>query len=64
MAKFAEDERLEQMSLAKRRQREREHRKKVEEMIIERRALRAGEKEREQAAMFCFNEETGRRYEL
>ena len=61
MAKFAEDERLEMLSKQKRWEKEREHRKKVEEMIIERRARRAMEKEKEQATRNCFDEETKRR---
>jgi len=59
--KFAEDDRLEQMSYTKRRQREIAHRKKVEEMILERRALKAQLRERELEARNCFDEETQRR---
>lgn len=61
MGKFSEDERLEQMVTQKRRQREREHRKVVEQMIIDRRCLRAQERERDQKMLDCFDEETKRR---
>ncbi|CAG7834758.1 unnamed protein product [Allacma fusca] len=60
-AKFAEDEKLELLSNQKRREKERDHRKKVEEMIIQRRGQRAEEREREQAAYQCFDEETRKR---
>ncbi len=59
--KFAEDERLEQMGNQKRRQREIAHRKKVEEMILERRALKAQLRERQLEARNCFDEESQRR---
>jgi hypothetical protein len=62
MGKFSADERLEQLAHQKRRQREREHRKTVEQMIIDRRCLRAQEREREQKMLDCFDEETKRRY--
>jgi hypothetical protein len=61
VAKFAEDDRLEQMGNEKRRRKEIEHRKKVEEMILERRALKAQERERDQESRHCFDEETSRR---
>lgn len=61
MGKFSDDERLEQMATQKRRQREREHRKIVEQMIIDRRCLRAQEREREQVQLDCFDSETSRR---
>lgn len=61
MNKFSEDEKLEQMAYQKRRQREREHRKIVEQMIIDRRCLHAQEREREQTVLDCFDEETKRR---
>lgn len=64
MEKFAEDDRLEQMSYQRRRQREREHRKQVEQMIAERRCLRAQEKEKDQHVQDCFNQETDRRQQL
>lgn len=64
MEKFAEDERLEQLGYQKRRQREREHRKQVEQMIAERRCLRAQEKEKDQHVLDCFNQETTRRQSL
>jgi len=64
MNKFAEDEKLEQLSNSRRRQREIEHRKKVEEMIAERRARKAQEREKEQASRHCFDEETKRRQAL
>ncbi|CAG7824377.1 unnamed protein product [Allacma fusca] len=56
--KFAEDEKLEQLSYQKRREKEREHMRKVEDMIVQRRAQRAEEREREQASYRCMNEET------
>lgn len=49
------------MGNTKRRQREREHRLKVEEMIIERRAQRAQEREKQLAARQCEEEEEKRR---
>ena len=61
MEKFAEDERLELMGNNKRRQREIAHRKQVEEMILERRALKAQRRERELLARNCFDEESQRR---
>jgi len=64
MGKFAADERLEQMATQKRRQREREHGKIVEQMIVDRRCLRAQEREREQQTLDCFDEETRRRFDF
>lgn len=64
MDKFAEDDRLEQLGYQKRRQREREHRKQVEQMIAERRCLRAQEKEKDQHVLDCFQKETERRQAL
>ena len=62
MAKFAEDERLEQLSNQKRRERECEHRRIVQRMINERRAIKAQEREKQLEARHCFEEETARRY--
>ena len=62
MAKFAEDERLEQLSNQKRRQKEREHRKRIEEMILERRARKADEREREQAITKCLENLANNKY--
>lgn len=64
MAKFAEDDKLELMGDHKRRMRERQHGRQVEQMIAERRCLRAQEKERDQHVLECFNLEEQRRQAL
>jgi len=61
MEKFAADEKLEQMGYQKRRAREREHRKALEQLITERRCLAAQSKEKDQKLFDCFDQETMRR---
>lgn len=49
MAKFAEDERLEQMNAQKRRMRELEHKREIERLWQERLAVYAAQREIEEA---------------